>query len=115
MTGVTTAWIVQLGIITYRDMKKGATNNIAGLPLPADYLASFAIFGVLGLIPGDAAKVAGVAAWGFVVATFLNLFDPTLAKKTAGSSAVPGPPAATPEGPGNAPVPFLTYIQGSGS
>lgn len=87
MNGVTTAWIAQLIIITYRDLKPGSTHNIGGLPLPADYLASFAIFGALGLIGGDAAKPAGVAAWGFVIASFLNLFPSKLVPSTSSSAS----------------------------
>ena len=94
MTGVTTAWLAELIIITARDFKKGATNQVGGLPLPADYLASFAVFGVLGLATGDAGKVAGIAAWGFVIATFLNLFDPTLSKSQPSSTTQPTAKAA---------------------
>lgn len=80
MSGVTLAWAVEIGLITWRNFKKGATDNVGGLPLPADYLATFAIFGVLGLIGGQAAKPATVLAWGYVAATALNLFDPTFSK-----------------------------------
>lgn len=80
MTGVLVAWAVEVGLITYRDFKKGSKNNVGGLPLPADYLATFIIFGVLALPSGEFQKPATLAAWGYVAATFLNLFDPTFNK-----------------------------------
>jgi hypothetical protein len=83
MTGVIVAWLTEVVLITYRGTKKGSPQNVGGLPLPADYLATFAIFGVLGLFSGVAEKPATVAAWGYVAATFLNLFDPTLNKPGA--------------------------------
>lgn len=77
MTGVVLAWAVELGLITWRGFRKGAPDNVGGLPLPADYLATFAIFGTLSLFGGVAEKPATVAAWGYIAATALNLFDPT--------------------------------------
>lgn len=91
--GVVTAWLAEMVIITLRDVKKGATNNVAGFPLPADYLASFAIFGVLGALPDSASTFAAVTGWGFVIATYLNFVDPTLNKST---TAQPAASAATP-------------------
>lgn len=84
--GVITAWIAELIIITMRDTKKGASNEILGFPLPADYLASFVIYGVLGALPPAASTFAGVTAWGFTIATFLNFVDPTLSKQSTSSS-----------------------------
>ena len=75
--GITTAWIAEMILITYRNQKSGAPDNVAGFPLPADYLASFAIFGVLAALPDSASKLSGAVGWGYVVATFLNLFNPT--------------------------------------
>lgn len=84
--GVTTAWLAEIIIITTRDIKAGASNTVAGLPLPADYLATFAVFGVLGALPASADTFAAVTGWGFVIATFLNLFNPTLTKTPSTSS-----------------------------
>lgn len=80
MGGVVAPWLAELILITIRNTKKGASDNIAGFPLPADYLATFAIFGVLGALPSSASTFAAVTGWGYVVATALNLFDPTLNK-----------------------------------
>jgi hypothetical protein len=77
MTGVLAAWLIEIGILTYRDVKAGST--VAGLPPAGDFLASFVIFGGLALVPRDSqgAKVATAVAWGYVAATVLNLYDPT--------------------------------------
>ncbi len=103
MPGVVLPWMIELGLITYRGYKKkGTTNLVGGLPLPADYLASFAIFGVLGLFSGSAQKPATAVAWGYVAATFLNLFDPTLSKTTVPGTATPNPTG--PVGPQSNPL-----------
>ena len=79
MYGVLSAFLAELALITYRDIggteAQKAGHTINGLPLPADYLAACALFGALGLVPkgGGAAKAAGLLAWGFVIATALNL------------------------------------------
>ena len=87
--GILAAWLVEVGLITWRDITKKAPNHtIAGLPLPADYLATFIIFGTLGLVPKDsvgAHRAATLAAWGYVIATYLNV-APALINPT-------GPPA----------------------
>lgn len=93
MTGVVIAWFTEVVLITYRAMRKPTTtssavnssvnNTVGGLPLPSEYLATFVIFGTLSLFSGNAEKPATVAAWGYVIATALNLFDPTFS--SAGS------------------------------
>lgn len=84
MTPLTTAWLAEVALITYRDFKKGSANNLSGFPLPADYLATFAIFGILGLFDGaSSSRLTGAIGWGYVVATFLNLFNPTLSSGQA--------------------------------
>lgn len=82
MFGVLSAWLVEVMIIVYRDVKRSdvANNNlIGGLPLPADFVGTFVVFGALGaLAEVDSARtVAGLAAWGFVVATAVNILNPS--------------------------------------
>ena len=72
MRGLLLAAFVEAGIITWRDLSKDKV-----LPLPSDYVAVAIYFGMLGLLPSSASTVAGALGWGMVVATFLNLFDPT--------------------------------------
>jgi hypothetical protein len=83
--------MAELVIITLRNAKSGAKDNVAGFPLPADYLATFAIFGVLGSLPESASTFATVTGWGYVVATFLHFVDPTLQKTTVPGTATPSP------------------------
>jgi hypothetical protein len=107
MSGLLSAWIAEVALITYRDLKKGATNTVGGLPLPADYLATFAIFGVLGLIGESGKTFAATVGWGYVVATFLNLFDPTLNKGT-GTATTTATPATPTNGTATIPAPATT-------
>lgn len=84
------AWLAEVGIITWRDLTgKVKGHTIEGLPLPADYLATFLVFGVLGFVPKSnpgAARAASLAGWAFVLATYLNvapsILNPTSTKAT---------------------------------
>ena len=104
--GVLAAWLVEIGLITWRDLTGKAPNHtINGFPLPADYLATFLIFGSLGLVPSSnarASRAATAAAWGFVVATYLNALPTALnpsgtpkATGTAGSTPTSNTPSTT--------------------
>lgn len=79
MTGLLSAWVAELVLITYRTAKQGTTvdNPIPHLALPSEYASTFIIYGALAFIPGEAQKVATAIGWGLVVATFLNLWDPS--------------------------------------
>ena len=101
--GVLLAWLVEVGLITWRDLSgKDPTHVIQGFPLPADYLATFMVFGTLGLVPKDSpgSKAATLAAWAFVLATYMNALPnalnpsgtPGAKTSTAGTTA----PTATP-------------------
>lgn len=92
--GVLTAWLAEIGIITWRDLTgKDPTHTINGFPLPADYLATFVIFGTLGLVgkgnPG-ASRAAALAAWAYVIATYVNALptalNPSAPAKTTGTA-----------------------------
>ena len=81
--GVLSAWLAEIGLITWRDLTNKADKNhtISGFPLPADYLATFMVFGLLGLVPRDnqgASRAATAVAWGFVVATLVNALPAAL-------------------------------------
>jgi hypothetical protein len=72
MRGLTLAWAVGIGIITYRAVK---VNH--GPPMPGALLAASGLFVMLALLSegGEGAgKLATALAWGFDVAAFLNLF-----------------------------------------
>ena len=102
--GVLLAWAVEIGLITWRDLTgKDPTHVINGFPLPADYLATFLVFGTLGLVPKDnagASKAATLAAWAFVVATYVNALptalNPSGTPSAKGSTAGSASPTATP-------------------
>lgn len=81
MNPVLAAWLVEVGLITWRGAieKKYVSNPIPHLALPSEYAATVIIFGGLSLIPtgGNAAKIAGAFSWGLVLATALNLWTPS--------------------------------------
>ena len=95
-------WIAETVLITYRGAAQGnsAGNPIPHLPLPSDYVGEFIVFGALSLIPGpNGGRVASLFGWGLVVATFLNLYDPTTIGRPGGAvvkgSAKSSKPTAT--------------------
>jgi hypothetical protein len=101
--GVLLAWLTEIGIITWRDLSgKAPDHTISGFPLPADYLATFMVFGVLGLVPKDnagASRAATLAAWAFVIATYMNALptqlNPSGTPKATGTASTTTPPTAT--------------------
>jgi hypothetical protein len=96
-----TAWLVEMGLITYRGAKQGkfATNPIPHLALPSEYVASFIIYGGLALVPEGGQRVAAAVGWGLVVATFLNLWDPTTVGNKGGVAVIGGPSTKTAANP----------------
>ena len=90
MDSLTAAWIAEAILITYRGSRQTSVTPraIDRLAMPSEYAATFVIYGALSLVPeGPGARVAGLFGWGVVVATLLNLWDPTtVGKSTAGPS-----------------------------
>lgn len=82
MAGLYSAWLVEVVLITYRATRPGSNQGTRSLPwpLPAEYAATFVIFGALGLVSGRGQRVASLVGWGFVVATLLNFWDPKTGK-----------------------------------
>ena len=82
MSGLALAWIAEAGLMTWRIVHTGRPADAGGgrVPWPADYVATFVVFGGLSLVaeigPGWD-QVAAVTGWGLVLATILNLVDPT--------------------------------------
>ena len=95
--GVLLAWLTEIGLITWRDLTGKAPNHtINGFPLPADYLATFLVFGTLGLVPKDnagASRAATLAAWAFVIATYMNALPTAL--NPSGAPTVKGAATGT--------------------
>lgn len=97
MTSLLTAWLLEMGIITYRGARRGkfSANPVAHLALPSEYVASFILYGALALVPGEGQRVAAAIGWGVVAATFLNLWDPTTIGNPAGAAVKGGPSTKT--------------------
>ncbi len=95
---------VEVGVVTWRSVTtKNSPNVVAGLPIPAVYLDVILIFGALsflGDISDGAATVAGLAAWGYVIATFLTSGTGPISAltKAAGKSGASTPAAASAAG-----------------
>jgi hypothetical protein len=95
MGALLAAWVAEIAIITWRDLTGKAPNHtIKGMPLPADYLATFIVFGGLGFVPKDnvgASRTAALVGWAYVVATLLNvapaIINPTSTKNTSTASS----------------------------
>lgn len=69
MSPVMAAWLAEVGIITVRDL-----TGPRRLPLPSELLATFVVFGGLGLVAESSTwrGAANTTAWGLVVATLLS-------------------------------------------
>ena len=99
MSSLLAAFFTQLVIVSYRDFSGGLEvpgRAPIGLPLPADYTAPIIVYGALALFPDSAKPVAGMIGWGLVVATLLNLWNPSgQVNKSAAGLAVGGSGPAT--------------------
>lgn len=84
------AFLVELGLVTYRDVTQGGDKvpNKAPIhaPLPSLYTSAIIVFGGLALLPKSLEPVPGLVGWGFVVATLLNVFTPGSANAAAAAS-----------------------------
>jgi len=98
MPGLLAAFFVEVGLITYRDVSQGgikvkkAQQSTAPLPapLPSLYTSAIVVYGGLALLPSSLAPLPALLGWGFVVATFLNLYTPGSANAGAASNAALG-------------------------
>lgn len=107
MNGFMGAFLVEVGIITYRAITQGQTVSRKGklstaplsAPLPSTYTSAILVYGMLGLLPRSLAPVPALVGWGFVVATFLNVYTPGSANaaKTA-NAALAGALTTSPTG-----------------
>jgi hypothetical protein len=91
MTGLFSAFLFEVGLITYRattqkQVVKGKTSPLPA-PLPSLYTSAILVYGGLGLLPKSLAPVPSLVGWGFVVATFINLYKPGSANTAAASNA----------------------------
>jgi hypothetical protein len=93
MNPVLAAGIAEALLITYRGSKQGkyASSPIPHVPLPSEYVAVFIIFGGLSFIGGNGQRPAALFGWGVVLATLLNLWDPTTVGNRGGVAVKGGP------------------------
>lgn len=90
MGSLLAAFVSEVIVITYRTYKQGWTRTYPlPAPLPADYVAAAGIYGVLMLISESErlAQPATLFAWGLVIATFLQLWDPSQIGKVKAGQA----------------------------
>jgi hypothetical protein len=106
------AWVAEMVLVTYRDFKSSRT--VLGLPPPSDYLATFLVFGTLAGISQakaeGAEEFASLFAWSLVVASLLNVFDPSNPLSGGGLTSAP-PLTGTPSSSTPAVIPDLTRSQ----
>lgn len=80
MSGLLGAFLVEVALVTYRSVTQGGvkvpTTAPIPAPLPSLYVSAVIVYGGLGLLPDSLAPVPALIGWGFVVATFLNLYTP---------------------------------------
>jgi hypothetical protein len=105
MSGLLGAFLVEVALVTYRSVTQGGVKVPGTAPIPAPmpslYVSAVIVYGGLGLLPDSLAPVPALIGWGFVVATFLNLYTPGSANaaKAANASLAQGlssKPAAPP-------------------
>jgi hypothetical protein len=93
--GLFAAALVESAIVTWRDV---STNKVP--PPPSDFVAVAIIYGGLSLLPDSGSSFASLVGWGFVAATFLNLWSPSTPTKLAVSGGVANVPSASQQASG---------------
>jgi hypothetical protein len=91
MSGLFAAFMVEVGLITYRSVTQGGTKTPTAAPLkaplPSIYTSAILVFGGLALLPKSLAPLPSLVGWGVVAATFLNVYTPGSANAGAASNA----------------------------
>lgn len=91
MTGLFAAFMIEVGLITYRSVTQGGTKTPTAAPLkaplPSMYTSAIFVYGGLALLPKSIAPIPALLGWGFVVATFLNVYTPGSANAGSASNA----------------------------
>lgn len=93
--GLFAAALVESAIITWRDISQTKVP-----PPPSDFVAVAIIYGGLALFPDTAGNFPSLVGWGFVAATFLNLWSPATPTKLAVSGGTANVPSATQQAAG---------------
>lgn len=108
---VVAAWLAEVGLVTWRDFKAGRT--VLGLPPPSDYAATFVVFGGMLAVSSidGAGGFAAAFSWAIVLASVLNLYDPTF-NKGKNPLAPPGPQTTSTTSPALPGQPIVANTQG---
>jgi hypothetical protein len=96
------AAFVEVILVTYRSVTGGGIKVPQAAPLPAPlpslYTSVVIVYGGLALVPDSLAPLPSLIGWGFVVATFLNLFNPGAANNATANNAALGAQLKAPPG-----------------
>jgi len=92
MNSITAPWTAEVVLLSWRSVR-----NKHRPPLPSELLATFVVFGAIGLVTSSNPKIGSLLGWGIVVSTginFLGTSDKLIApgaaiKSTAGVSTSP--------------------------
>lgn len=97
MKPVINAAIAETILITYRDVRNNLNvdNPIPHFPLPSQFTSVVVIYGALAFFPEKGDSLAAMIGWGFVLATFLNLWTPGGKVKLSSITAKSPNPAPT--------------------
>jgi len=94
--------LAETALVSWRDL-----SQTKFLPLPSDFASIIIIWGILSFFPeGGGQKTATVIGWGFVAATWMNLWSPSSPTKLAlpgGASSASVVGAGQTVGQGNQP------------
>jgi hypothetical protein len=110
VSGLLAAFFVEVALVTYRSVTQGGVKVPQSAPIPAPlpslYTSAIVVYGGLGLLPSSLAPLPALVGWGFVVATFLNLYTPGSANAAAASNAALAQGVTTsPSSPAKLPTP----------
>ena len=86
MRGLLAAALTETVLVSWRDLK---VSRIP--PPPSDFVAVAVIYGGLALLPESASTFTSLVGWGFVVATWLNLWDPARPVSLTPATSIPQP------------------------
>lgn len=106
MSGLLGAFIAEVALVTYRAVTQGGTKKPTAsplaAPLPSTFVSPVIVYGALGLLPRSLSPLPALVGWGFVVATFLNLYNPggANAATASGAALAQGITSAPPGAPG---------------
>lgn len=86
-----TAWMAEMLIIGWRDW-----HNSKRLPYPSELLTTFALFGVLSVLPDSTSPLPALLGAAVVIATLVDAFNPAaIGTGSSAFSSIPIKPLTT--------------------